>query len=473
MLPVDQASLTRLQSDIHQALKQWHKAGSDDSPLAGLLLFQQARHDGSGSIRQTTNQLLLAGLKQLETESEAGARLLRMRFLDEMTVVAVANQLNVAEITVHRNQKAALNHLARIIGTQEEQRRTAQRSRLAQRLEPPSYDELIGVEPHLKQLLKRLVAPEPPWLISIEGLGGLGKTSLADAICRRLIEHDQVDDLGWVSARQRVLNLGGAIQPVAAPALTAEDLIEKLLAQLLPEVWRSGPLQPGEAQAALQTHLSRQRPLIVIDNLETVTDVESLLPTLRQVANPAKVLLTSRESLHYEPGLFHFQLPDLSRSAALHLIRHEAALHNLPYLAQADDTELEPIYETAGGNPLALRLVVGQTHVQPLAAVLGDLTAARGRQVETLYRFIYRQAWGHLAERERQVLLAMPLVPVQGGSLGFLTGLVELERGQVVTALNTLVKLNLINAVGGLTERRYTIHNLTRTFLQKQVARWS
>jgi hypothetical protein len=35
-----------------------------------------------------------------------------------------------------------------------------------------------------------------------------------------------------------------------------------------------------------------------------------------------------------------------------------------------------------------------------------------------------------------------------------------------------LVGLNLVDSVGGLTERRFTIHNLTRSFLQEQVLRW-
>jgi hypothetical protein len=34
------------------------------------------------------------------------------------------------------------------------------------------------------------------------------------------------------------------------------------------------------------------------------------------------------------------------------------------------------------------------------------------------------------------------------------------------------VALNLVNSLGDLTERRFAIHNLTRTFLQEQVARW-
>jgi hypothetical protein len=35
-----------------------------------------------------------------------------------------------------------------------------------------------------------------------------------------------------------------------------------------------------------------------------------------------------------------------------------------------------------------------------------------------------------------------------------------------------LVRLNLVDVRGDLQQRRYSIHNLTRTFLHEQVLRW-
>jgi len=57
------------------------------------------------------------------------------------------------------------------------------------------------------------------------------------------------------------------------------------------------------------------------------------------------------------------------------------------------------------------------------------------------------------------LLLVMPLVS-------------SLELGAVTDALGHLVYLNLVDSRGDLKTRRYTIHNLTATFLQEQVIRW-
>jgi hypothetical protein len=343
---------------------------------------------------------------------------------------------------------------------------------LKKRLEPPSYAQLVGVEEHLEQLRAVLISPESPWLISIEGLGGLGKTSLADALSRQIIDTGAFADFGWVSARQVIINPGGAITPAEIPALTAEDLIEKLVAQLMADIPRPVSFSAQDALAALRARLKQRPHLIVIDNLETVLDLESLLSTLRDLVNPTKFLLTTRESRHHEPGLYHFSLPELSEASALGLIRQEARLHNLPYLEQAGDADLHRIYELVGGNPLALRLVVGQTHVHALDDILADLAAARGQKVELLYAFIYRRAWDNFDEPTRRVFLTMPLVTDMMGDQAYLTGLTGLDSAEVGDALDQLVALNLVDSRGDLKERHYSIHNLTRTFLQEQVAKW-
>jgi transcriptional regulator with XRE-family HTH domain len=344
---------------------------------------------------------------------------------------------------------------------------------LEERLEKPTYTQLIGVEDHLDSLLRVLASPEPPWLISIEGFGGLGKTCLAHALSRRVIQQRLFDDFGWVSARQYVFHLGEGIKPVGLPAvLTVESLVEKLVAQLMPDTPRSDTLFAQQAQAILKTRLKRIPHLIVIDNLETVEDIEVLLPTLRELADPTKFLLTSRESLYHESGIYHFPLPELSETDALRLIRYETKLHNLTHLKQASDDDLKRIFEIVGGNPLAIRLVVGQIHEFALDVILDDLAQARGQTVEELYTFIYRRSWEALDEPARMLFLAMPLITDEGESLEGLIELSGLDAAAVRTSLRQLIDLNLANSFGDHNERYYSIHNLTRTFLHNQVLKW-
>jgi hypothetical protein len=210
----------------------------------------------------------------------------------------------------------------------------------------------------------------------------------------------------------------------------------------------------------------------VVDNLETVVDVAALLPTLRRLVNPSKVILTSRVHLSSESAILALTVPQLSASAACELVRAEGELRNAPWLVEADDDALAPIYETVGGNPLALRLVAGQAIVHALPTVLGNLRAARGRSAEQLYIFIYRGAWNDLDEKAQRTLLALPLAPPSGASLEHLVQMSGLSEEAVHNALEDLVRRSLVDVRGDLYRRRYTIHSLTRTFLLEQVAKW-
>jgi DNA-binding MarR family transcriptional regulator len=66
----------------------------------------------------------------------------------------------------------------------------------------------------------------------------------------------------------------------------------------------------------------------------------------------------------------------------------------------------------------------------------------------------------------------MPLVADSGGSLAYLVDVSGLDPATVSDALDRLVTLNLVDSQGNLSERRYSIHGLTRTFLQEQVGKW-
>jgi len=471
MHPNGELSLAQLRADLQTALKQWQVAAAAQS-LAALALFRQAQQSAGASPRQIVNQILLEFLDQLAAEHPKRAAVLRLRYLDGHTVRETANHLNLEEPTIFTLQREGLDHLARLLYKQEVALRSTQRNSREQRLESPTYTQLIGVEPHLDQLFTLLTTAGPPWLVAIEGIGGIGKTALADALMRRLAAATTFGDLGWVTARRANFDLGGGLHSLDQPVLTPTALIQWLVAQFWNNDTLLMALPVAQQQAVLQTRLQQSPHLIVIDNLETRDDVRSLLPLLRQLSNPSKFLLTARERIPDEPSLYHFTVPELSATDAIQLVRHTATIGNIPHLATASDHELQPIYATVGGNPLALRLVVGQSYFDPLPLILADLMAARGAQVEELYAHIYRRAWDGLDEKARHVWLALPLLIEQNTTLASLAATTHLDSHDLRRALEKLICLNLVNAHGSLHERYYTLHSLTRTFLQEQVGQW-
>lgn len=463
-----------LEQAVHQALKLWHEADGAGSPLQQLRAFHQTQLSRGFTMRQASNQLLLDGIATLARSAPDEAEVLRLRFDQELPGYAIANRLNVSEGNVWKKQNQGIRRLAQWLHEQEHRLHAGRLAALQARLELPTYTQLFGIEPALDQLADQVCHPQPPWLIAIEGLGGMGKTALADALARRLLADHAWADFAWVTARQQVLNLGGGIKSVNQPALTVDALVDALLAQLAPDAVRPVGLALEQRLAILRRLLHERPHFIVVDNLETQVDVDALLDTLRSLASPTKFLLTTRHRLLGEADVYHFPLPELGEADALALVRHEAAMRNLPELNAASDADLRPIYATVGGNPLALRLVVGQLHVHPLHQVLDDLRSASGQPITNLYTFIYRQAWDGLDEPARRALLLMPLTTEEGASFPLLAEMAGavLDETNLRDALDTLTQLNLVDARGGLHERRYTIHSLTRTFLHQQVLHW-
>lgn len=452
---------------VLKCLRDWHEPSPTSHPWQSLALYSPV-----SSLRSDLNRLLLTGLEALAQEDSQAAQVLRLRFADEMSADQVANRLNVVEGTVYKWQRSAVEKLAAVLWRLESEARTGREQSRTSHLPPATYTSLFGVDSHLTALHQTLLTPQQPWLVAVESLGGMGKTALADAICRTLIHQDAIPALAWVTAQRQQMSLGGVIQSVDHPALTSADLIQALAQQLLTAEPDYELLSLARKEERLAQRFHASPYLVVVDNLETLADVEALLGHLRAWANPTKFLITTRRRLLSEADIHHFSLPELTQADALDLVRHEARLRNLAGAADVSDCELSPIYDCVGGNPLALRLVVGQLHVYPLTTVLSNLRSAQGGASVGLYTHIYQQAWLALSEEARQILLAMPLVSPEGGDLELLTAISDLPPDCLVDGLSQLVQRNLVDARGDLHQRLYSIHSLTRSFLHEQVLQW-
>lgn len=455
---------------VRKALRLWHKGAALGSPMAELLLVRQATAATGGNLRLATNQVLHQALAELDLHHSDEADLLRARYLDADTVQLLAIRRNVAEATIYLHQQRAVDLLAAVVRSMEQTARAQRQAMLEDRLPQPSYTTLIGVESQIEHLMRLLTSPQAPGLVMLDGIGGIGKSSLADALLRALIAQDSFASIAWISAQRQYFHLDGRLRQVPRPALTVDGFIDELTALLLATDSR-GLSQPQKV-AALQSCLAQAAHLVVLDNLEAMADAELLLTRLQRLAGQSRFLLLSRHSYYAEPGIYHLRLPELSETDALHLLRQEARLRNLPALAEATNAALLPVYATIGGHPLALRLIVGMAHVHPLETILADLAAARGENIETLYTYVYWHAWNCLDEPCRQALLAMPLINEAGGDLDLIQQISQLPPIALRQALTTLVNLNLVDSRGDLLRRRYTIHNLTRSFLLEQVVRW-
>ncbi|MCB0186294.1 MAG: hypothetical protein KDE31_18630, partial [Caldilineaceae bacterium] len=160
------------EDQVHQALNLWHQGDAQGTPLADLLLWQQAQIKGALNVRRATNQLLLDALAALASEDPQAQRVLELRFLREETGQQIANAMHWAEGTVWRKQREAIARLTTIIQTQEAAAHAARLARFAGRLPGDTGATLFGIDAHLAALTAQINHRDAPWILAIEGIGG-------------------------------------------------------------------------------------------------------------------------------------------------------------------------------------------------------------------------------------------------------------------------------------------------------------
>ncbi|MDF9817211.1 NB-ARC domain-containing protein [Streptomyces sp. SPB162] len=236
------------------------------------------------------------------------------------------------------------------------------------------HDRLFGVDTLTAQLAEVLTGAGGNWILSLYGIGGAGKTAVAFdvvGLCRR---SGKFDHIVWASAKNAARENAFSERDPLALAYW-QDVIGSISSQLGLGTEVSRELWEERLHDHIEALSPEERILLVVDNLEGLEDVTSVVDSLQRLGlrQPHRLLLTSR---HRERSrrVVSRMVPPLKDEDALAFVRHLGV--DDPSLVALPDRKLGVIAERTEGNPFLIKLVV-RTYLESARAidmVLGDLS---------------------------------------------------------------------------------------------------
>lgn len=324
---------------------------------------------------------------------------------------------------------------------------------------PPT--PLLGRDPELAAMSR--IFNEPPCrLLTLTGMGGIGKTRLA---------------LEFASRQQS--RFPGGVHYVPLASVNSAESIVPAIAEAF-EFSFSGPVDPQEQLFNHISHERKQSTLLVLDNLEHLLAQSSaaaqlVAEILKRFPN-IKVLCTSRERLNlhgewtYElhglpipPYEFLDKLEDYS--AAELFLQRARQIHAEFELTEADKTALARICHLVEGIPLALELAaawVGVLSCREIAQEIErniDFLITTMRDIPERHRSLkatFDHSWRLLSDKERYTLSRLSVF--HGG---FDRLAAEKIAGATLPLLALLVSKSLVRRTE---DGRYDLHEVIRQY---------
>jgi hypothetical protein len=459
--PKDRTAKEKLHVEVHAALRALvHPHSKPDFRRLQVCLPHLLPADTAISA-DGVSALFDQALEKMKVTHPDMYTLLRERFREGRTMQELSLNQGRSSSGLYAMQSQALRQLAKTLSEMEEEAESHRAEAVNYRcrnLPPCPFQRLYGFEDLLAQIERWLIDPQGPQIISIEGLGGLGKTALAQAAVREAMASGPWADLAWVSAVDRPFYLWEA--PDTPPPLDPDRIIEQIAMQLdLPEEVINLP--PADRRNAVKATLSAKPYLVILEDLEPEHRPKDFLPNLITPTGPTRFILTSRQRLPQLPGCGNLFLHELSRDASFAVMRYEAQERKL----QISEEDMDRVYALVGGNPMALKLIIGQAVSLPLHRVLENLLpATKGTPAGNILQQIYRHSWKLLLPASRQVLFAMERFSPNGTSYEDLQTAANLTAKELDAALQQLLTHSLV-VYNPAPVDQYNIHRLTYLFL--------
>lgn len=323
----------------------------------------------------------------------------------------------------------------------------------------PAIQRFFGRATELDTLRDALHPKAPGWGVLIDGPGGMGKTTLAIRAAE-LAAPGHFDDIVFLSAKQTAMAPHGPHNenPFAVSGFTQMlDAIARRLQK--PEITQA---PADERPCLLIEALTGTRTLLLLDNLETLTDADqrSLCAFLDHLPRSCKALLTSRPLIITTGGRLKIQ--QLDQTAALQTLADIA--RDNPALAAAPEPARRRLITETGGNTLLLTWTawqVGSGYNTTIDDALAHLRSCP--QVNDPLEFIFGDILARFTIEEERIAstLSYPTEPITVTAIAEIS---DVDEPSTRRALKLLTNRSIVIPQDG--EEKYALVPMAADFIR-------
>ena len=300
------------------------------------------------------------------------------------------------------------------------------------RLLDRGFEQFVGRR-ELRDRLREAILGDPRiWIINVHGPGGVGKSALVNWATYALYAERRFEAILQLTAKEAVLTDSG-IRRFSRSLYSLENLLDHIL--LLFEENPEQELTPKK-RLAIEL-LSVWRTLIILDNMETVSDgrilsfVQSLPPE-----SQTRIVLTSRT----KTGGWELPIPvtEMTPEETLEFIKVKSG--ELGVAFPLDPATVRRVTKASGGLPLATQWIIGQYKKSKGLDIVLESTQSKDSPV---LEFSFRNIWRLLSQESRTVLALMSIFdgPTTVQHLGIAS---QMQADMIERALSDLVEVTLV-----------------------------
>lgn len=259
----------------------------------------------------------------------------------------------------------------------------------------------IGRRKEVNDLKKQLYS-DLDRVITITGAGGLGKTALALKTVNSIMDDEEKNPykyIIWFSAKENKLTAENGIVNLDSQITDYSTLLRDIADVL--NIEYDEDYEDSDINDEIYNRFSESKSLLVIDNLETITD-ESIINFIKDIPRPSQVLITSRRGLGEIER--RYQLTDFPMENAVVLFRIVAKEKNQKDLLNLSDETIQKLVLSVKCYPLLIKWSIGKTCLgMDINKAFDEINLGESE----ISKFVFDDTFELLSNDAKKILFAM------------------------------------------------------------------